>query len=427
VAEQIHQIGWIDDARWLLEGHWRAAIAVGTRRTLHQGFEIAHEQQGIFQSNLFYLCQYGLQAVMARPDSLSVVARSLQSPSLRTRTLVLEILGAVCLIPGGHRRILEALSDFASQMGERVRFDTIVQCLNADLMFRSGWIGNVRVSAEETKMGALIDLQVAALSFINAVILGGPGREIDFRWHMRHEFRLLNVERIVDRLSETEDEDLYTQIEVYQKRAEADEHELAHKHGLDRLMTDRADAMMSALSNSLKETPSAPYFLKTLQHLVVMSARVSKRYVPLSHVYIRSKYWILLSDFVQQLLLQRENIDIDPDLHLIDINVQKLMSEMVDLDKMREEQEKAKRELEVRATVIKDLESQKETLLSNISHVETQLEEKLRREKTLAEDLEDAKKELAKLQINLKEGRLSRGTSRAPSGAFCLKRVYSSA
>jgi dishevelled associated activator of morphogenesis len=54
--------------------------------------------------------KYGLSAVMSNPDSLFIIALSLRSFSLRTRALVLEILGAVCLIPGGHRRILECMN-----------------------------------------------------------------------------------------------------------------------------------------------------------------------------------------------------------------------------------------------------------------------------------------------------------------------------
>lgn len=35
---------------------------------------------------------------------------------------VLEILGAVCLVPGGHRKVLEAMLHFQQYAGERTRF-----------------------------------------------------------------------------------------------------------------------------------------------------------------------------------------------------------------------------------------------------------------------------------------------------------------
>jgi len=38
---------------------------------------------------------------------------------------VLEILGAVCLVPGGHRKVLEAMLHFQEYAGERTRFQVI--------------------------------------------------------------------------------------------------------------------------------------------------------------------------------------------------------------------------------------------------------------------------------------------------------------
>ena len=44
---------------------------------------------------------------MGHPDSINVIALSLRSTSVRVLSMVLEILGAVCLIPSGHKRILQ--------------------------------------------------------------------------------------------------------------------------------------------------------------------------------------------------------------------------------------------------------------------------------------------------------------------------------
>lgn len=35
---------------------------------------------------------------------------------------VLEILGAVCLVPGGHKKVLEAMLHFQNYAAERTRF-----------------------------------------------------------------------------------------------------------------------------------------------------------------------------------------------------------------------------------------------------------------------------------------------------------------
>ena len=66
--------------------------------------------------------QQGRAAVLAHPDAINVVARSLRCESVRTKIAVLEILGAVCLVPGGHHKVLHAMLHFQSFANERTRF-----------------------------------------------------------------------------------------------------------------------------------------------------------------------------------------------------------------------------------------------------------------------------------------------------------------
>ena len=55
---------------------------------------------------------------------------SLRSPSVRTRALVLEIFGAVCLMrPVGHQRVLEGMDAMADVCGLRSRFEVVVHSL----------------------------------------------------------------------------------------------------------------------------------------------------------------------------------------------------------------------------------------------------------------------------------------------------------
>lgn len=63
----------------------------------------------------------------------------MRSPSLRTRAIVLEILAGICLVPGGHKRIMESTIQFAKLIGEHARFQTVVHCLEADVLFRGGY------------------------------------------------------------------------------------------------------------------------------------------------------------------------------------------------------------------------------------------------------------------------------------------------
>ena len=60
--------------------------------------------------------------MLAHPTGLNIIAQSLATNNLRAKVAVLEILGAVCLIPGGHRKVLQAMIHFQNYAGERTRF-----------------------------------------------------------------------------------------------------------------------------------------------------------------------------------------------------------------------------------------------------------------------------------------------------------------
>ena len=42
--------------------------------------------------------------------------------NIKTKVAVLEILGAVCLVPGGHKKVLQAMLHYQKYASERTRF-----------------------------------------------------------------------------------------------------------------------------------------------------------------------------------------------------------------------------------------------------------------------------------------------------------------
>jgi dishevelled associated activator of morphogenesis len=60
--------------------------------------------------------------VLAHPTGISTVAQSLRCENIRTKVAALEILGAVCLVPGGHKKALAAMVHYQEYAGERTRF-----------------------------------------------------------------------------------------------------------------------------------------------------------------------------------------------------------------------------------------------------------------------------------------------------------------
>jgi len=100
----------------------------------------------------------GLSAVLDAPGSLNILALSLRSRSVRTRALVLEIFGAVCLLPGGHAHVLEAMSELAENMGAGTRMEIIVHGLIPDSRRRSVWDTELQVRNERCIFSHILNL-----------------------------------------------------------------------------------------------------------------------------------------------------------------------------------------------------------------------------------------------------------------------------
>ena len=64
----------------------------------------------------------GRAHMLAHPTGVNIIAQSLSSENIKTKVAVLEILGAMCLVPGGHRRVLDAMLHFQEYACERTRF-----------------------------------------------------------------------------------------------------------------------------------------------------------------------------------------------------------------------------------------------------------------------------------------------------------------
>uniref|UniRef100_A0A8D8QX99 Disheveled-associated activator of morphogenesis 1 n=1 Tax=Cacopsylla melanoneura TaxID=428564 RepID=A0A8D8QX99_9HEMI len=64
----------------------------------------------------------GRSHVLGYPGAIDIIAQSLSTENIKTKIAVLEILGAVCLIPGGHKKVLDAMSHYQRFCNERSRF-----------------------------------------------------------------------------------------------------------------------------------------------------------------------------------------------------------------------------------------------------------------------------------------------------------------
>uniref|UniRef100_A0A1B8XW40 GBD/FH3 domain-containing protein n=1 Tax=Xenopus tropicalis TaxID=8364 RepID=A0A1B8XW40_XENTR len=64
----------------------------------------------------------GRAHVLAHPESINIISQSLRTENIKTKIAVLEILGAVCLVPDGHKKVLSAMLHYQVYAAERTRF-----------------------------------------------------------------------------------------------------------------------------------------------------------------------------------------------------------------------------------------------------------------------------------------------------------------
>ena len=64
--------------------------------------------------------------MLAHPNCINIIAQSLATENIRTKITVLEILGAMCLVPGGHKKVLESMLHYQKFAAERTRFQVSI-------------------------------------------------------------------------------------------------------------------------------------------------------------------------------------------------------------------------------------------------------------------------------------------------------------
>ncbi|KAJ3124435.1 Disheveled-associated activator of morphogenesis 1, partial [Irineochytrium annulatum] len=336
----------------------------------------------------------GLSAVLDHDESLNVIALSLRSPSGRTRALVLEIFGAVCLIPGGHRCVLEGMDALQETAGMRFRFEIVVHSLWQSCQ------GSTPLEKE---------LQVASMSFINAVICGGPGVNLEFRMHLRYEFLQLGLMQLIDKIGFIENELLQTQIDVWIAGLEADEEDCFNKIDTEFVNLDDPEDVFQALNTSMNLSSCLSPFSSILKHLLLLP----------SNPFQRMKFMLLIDKIIQQISIQRDSEDPDPAAALADIDVRGIVSDLLDANKLREADDKYRKQLERAKRLEREVDGMRSQMGKESGDVRLELVKKTEELQTTMKELAAVRRDAAELENILRERVLNGGEI----GADVLERI----
>uniref|UniRef100_A0A8C9MSS5 Dishevelled associated activator of morphosis 1 n=1 Tax=Serinus canaria TaxID=9135 RepID=A0A8C9MSS5_SERCA len=260
----------------------------------------------------------GRAHVLAHLESINVIAQSLSTENIKTKVAVLEIMGAVCLVPGGHKKVLEAMLHYQKYASERTRFQTLINDLDKST-------GRYRDE---------VSLKTAIMSFINAVLSQGAGESLDFRLHLRYEFLMLGIQPVIDKLRQHENSTLDRHLDFFEMLRNEDELEFAKRFELVHIDTKSATQMFELTRKRLTHSEAYPHFMSILHHCLQMPYKRSGNTV---------QYWLLLDRIVQQIVIQSDKGQ-DPDATpLENFNIKNVVRMLVNENEVKQWKEQAEK------------------------------------------------------------------------------------
>lgn len=309
--------------------------------------------------------QTGRAHVLAHPTSINTIAQSLITDNIKTKIAVLEILGAVCLVSGGHKKVLDSMLHYQKFAFERTRFQSIINDLDR----------STGVYRDE------VNLKTAIMSFINAVLNYGQGQEnLEFRLHLRYEFLMLGIQPIIDKLRRHENETLDRHLDFFEMVRNEDEKELARKFELEHVDTKSATSMFELIRRKLSHTSAYPHLLSLLEHCLLL---------PLDYG-AHPQHWLLFDRIVQQIVLQQNdrNTKTEPkDLDVAPININ--VKEIVHLLAKEEELVAARKKAE-------ELEKENTDMSNRLAKKEQELDQRTQEKEDIESSLTRIKERLEK-------------------------------
>ncbi|KAL0858771.1 hypothetical protein ABMA27_011242 [Loxostege sticticalis] len=252
----------------------------------------------------------GIRTVFECREALPVLARSLDARKPHCAMEAAKVLAAICLIPNGHEKVLEAIT-MAGESSRKPRMLPIIEGLDAK-------------APESLKNGCM--------QLINAIIT--EPEELEFRLHLRSEFMRTGLYDILDELRAGAEGSRQIQMNVFDTHAAADQDEFLAKFDDVRVDFNDANECFELVKNLAMDTPAEPYLLSILQHLLFIR----------DDELIRPAYYKLIEECITQIVLHKNGYD--PDFRAtqrFNIDVQPLIDGLI--EKSRAEEERKVEEL----------------------------------------------------------------------------------
>ncbi|KAL1258025.1 hypothetical protein QQF64_011269, partial [Cirrhinus molitorella] len=312
----------------------------------------------------------GRAHVLAHPQSINTISQSLRQDNIKTKVAVLEILGAVCLVPDGHKKVLQAMVHYQKYAAERTRFQSLLNELDRST-------GHYRDE---------VNLKTAIMSFINAVLNAGVGEDsLEFRLHLRYEFLMLGIQPVIDKLRAHDNATLDRHLDFFEMVRNEDELELAKRFDTTHVDSKSAGHMFELIKKKLSNTDAYPHLLSILQHCLQMPYKRGASSV---------QQWQLLDRILQQIVLQDEKGE-NPDVSPLDnFNVKNIIRMLVNENEVKQWRDQAEK-----------FRKEHVELMARLERKERECETKTQEKEDMMKTLNKMKDKLQKEGVELRSAR----------------------
>jgi hypothetical protein len=138
--------------------------------------------------------KFGFNKVFMDTEAIYSIVRSILHPSLRTKTLVVELLSAICYVKDGHELVVKAFDRFRDEYHETKRFKTLFHFFRNPPEFH-------------------VEFMSSCMQFINMFVHFVEDK--NYRVFLQHEFNMLGLEDYLEELADNESEQLQTHRQSY--------------------------------------------------------------------------------------------------------------------------------------------------------------------------------------------------------------------
>ncbi|KJH43611.1 diaphanous FH3 domain protein [Dictyocaulus viviparus] len=135
----------------------------------------------------------GFELVFADSRAIYCIVRSILHQSLRTKTLVMQMLSSICMVQGGQELVSDAFDQFRLDYRERHRFQTLMYFIRNPPEFH-------------------VEFLSSAIQFLD---IFSSVEDLNQRVYLQYEMHLLGLDDFIDEMSDCKSDELQARMTAY--------------------------------------------------------------------------------------------------------------------------------------------------------------------------------------------------------------------